>query len=1812
MQGPTLLAEACDSAHASLARLPAFRFAVAASTHTLIQTTYDFAPFASGCSACGKKELLGGAERMEQYFKTRASVDDDPDLARNRRANDARLKSRFEHIFTKYGKDFEGVGDEIDLETGLIVVNNGHIARMQHEVDPGHGASAQVLRVLGGNRQGDGEDIAHGEELVIEDSATDMEDDDEQGATGTSGRYSSDNDDNDEDEGLPNTWAGAQDELSSDFYPVEDATPINMHRPSNPSFTQSSAGQRQERHVHNDPVLNLPHETSSNRSPEDPPMELPFLRDTAKAMQVLPSQHGSVDQDMIQALGQSIANQLAKFMTGGSKKSRRRSPAPPVIKDTRWEYPVLPGDRIDRTPSPSLPESASAALFAASPGREASVWAPQQRRRRRQAKLQSQVSRNTAVNDADSVGDDFDPLQSDPPSYITTTIGEEAEGILDIDCYNCGTTNSRVWRSGPEGRLCDSCGTYYRRYGLMKAIEDPSFTPAPRTGQGRSGVHGRHHASNQDTDIFAIPSTDAPDVTASYAANTARRVTGEGRNGRFTLEEEESIIRLHEVDQLSWDHIGYLLSLRSAYSVHSHYQKFLKVPGCEARRRTLEPRVPLRPSEIEAVGLVQQLGVAEPEDAHSYDIAGFTEREDELIVRLREDAGMTWEQITSYVPNRTSCALQAHYDEHLVGIGSPSSLPGLDDHALHVQPTQQINNHCSASSVPVQSSHSLPGVRRTANADTSAFEHDTFDASITEITSSILVPLTPEEDALMLRLRDEKAMPFRDMTELFKDRTEEALVDRYIQLKARLSNPGFGSISTTSGTSNTVDSTISNIQVGLQPSSNQPGPSRDARTRMPPLRVPYKQAVVSSPVVATSSRQHYAASAVGDRAQFLHTPAVHVRQVSVPPRPAEIGPSAWATTQPASKGPLPFQPARKGLVPIHPKTSSRGLHDPFISRTVASGSLTPHPNVHNEHDTTRETPKSRSRSAKASTRNRTIEVNSQHEVAPEEAQNAMQQSRELPTPAPPFSSEQDDFIKKAREKRKLTWAEIAGTLPGQVKHTPSGITHRYYDHLLGRKSVNKAPMPQKVRARCGEEKAHGEEESAQAARLREQGMSWTEMPDQLPGDTPVSVQDCNYDSIPQVAHKQVTSKEAHPSKPLLRRALKNSTRRTSDVANASMPPESHVQGPPQSLIEQNPEVGSSDRSSSRSGLHEPRPHSHPEVVIRNGECDDLNETSSKLAAIKNPKKPRSKVQSKPKLDTPTSNSTKILVDTDQSRDQAEVTPLPDDAPSDDQVEPHATDLLVGSKDSSPADKDDRVQDAVVSPVHEPQRTKKASSSGMKRKRRTGRAERVSNSEVADSDSDSPLCQDQANKTDDTAHTTPATKRGRGRPKGYAPLPSGAFSLPGLEQVQTANLPEPVTPTVRSGLARPAVEKGTGSVMENAPHSVPGTNATKESTMVAQESTDHQSGNQDGQELRFHTWAEIMLAAFRSHPGAALRPKDIADWIREHSAYYRHATDPWIHHLYNEAYRNPAFEKAQPRARGSAWVLIESKIQPAETQHVGVDVGSNDNAGPNERPASADHTGDDASTKEHIDSSARSTSVQHEDDAGKQDHSDSSVRPSSPEHADDNLDNQERGEPNSQPASAALAEHSDEDIVMETHIDSSTCSTSAEPLNDDDLGPSELLINDDHTGDPPTPASPILQPTGKSAYIVEVIDISSDSPIKQEPTSESRISTSHTHQSNKRLRTEQERSPRVKHIRHSDPALIRRTSALATPARSGSTLGRVGLPAQSTMAVKFEPLFGAEARASPATRVGTSGRRIVLATDVAKDDRAERAEWDELS
>ncbi|KAI5846950.1 centromere protein Scm3-domain-containing protein [Tricharina praecox] len=73
---------------------------------------------------------LTSAELAE---KAREKASADEELLREREACASRLRESWELIFEKYGKDFDGCADEIDLDTGELLVDNGYIRGMVSE-----------------------------------------------------------------------------------------------------------------------------------------------------------------------------------------------------------------------------------------------------------------------------------------------------------------------------------------------------------------------------------------------------------------------------------------------------------------------------------------------------------------------------------------------------------------------------------------------------------------------------------------------------------------------------------------------------------------------------------------------------------------------------------------------------------------------------------------------------------------------------------------------------------------------------------------------------------------------------------------------------------------------------------------------------------------------------------------------------------------------------------------------------------------------------------------------------------------------------------------------------------------------------------------------------------------------------------------------------------------------------------------------------------------------------------------------------------------------------------------------------------------------------------------------------------------------------------------------------------------------------------------------------------------------------------------------------------------------------------------------
>lgn len=118
---------------------------------------------------------------MERSYRRQFVPPEDVDVPAARDESVRRLKSRFEHVYDKYGRSFSGVGDEIDLATGRLIVDNGHLERMTGERDDGVSRrlysrnSARAPPPPRHADDGDWESMPEGDghDDVVEDSASD-------------------------------------------------------------------------------------------------------------------------------------------------------------------------------------------------------------------------------------------------------------------------------------------------------------------------------------------------------------------------------------------------------------------------------------------------------------------------------------------------------------------------------------------------------------------------------------------------------------------------------------------------------------------------------------------------------------------------------------------------------------------------------------------------------------------------------------------------------------------------------------------------------------------------------------------------------------------------------------------------------------------------------------------------------------------------------------------------------------------------------------------------------------------------------------------------------------------------------------------------------------------------------------------------------------------------------------------------------------------------------------------------------------------------------------------------------------------------------------------------------------------------------------------------------------------------------------------------------------------------------------------------------------------------------------------------------
>ncbi|KAK4629164.1 hypothetical protein CLAFUW4_08418 [Fulvia fulva] len=380
------------------------------------------------------------------------------DIDRNR--NDQRLKSRFEHIFSKYEHDFEGVADEIDISTGKIVVNNGHIQHMEHEADPGKSASSLFAQAFQ-------DELEHEEEEEDDEEDEEEDDDVEKGADDdTHGA-------GDLDEALHSS--GIEDIPTVTSRPPNMAARLGISEKPIPKLARLIANE--------DTPQRTGTQAEGEQAPEAPSSAITVSGLATPLLGRFPGFYQSVRDaqpdtgrrsvapEAVKALGVSIATQLAQYMPGSARRKKKakepRLSLPAGVTDPTWAYPELPASVTQKRQRSSSPigEKAGSSPVPITVGQE-SLWTAEgvvrpRKRRRTQAEM------------ADGTPTSAIPLVMRPSS---SGKGKQTPDLRR--CWNCSLTRTPSWQQGPHGQdLCVSCGRYFERYRRMKPFD--STTPEP-------------------------------------------------------------------------------------------------------------------------------------------------------------------------------------------------------------------------------------------------------------------------------------------------------------------------------------------------------------------------------------------------------------------------------------------------------------------------------------------------------------------------------------------------------------------------------------------------------------------------------------------------------------------------------------------------------------------------------------------------------------------------------------------------------------------------------------------------------------------------------------------------------------------------------------------------------------------------------------------------------------------------------------------------------------------------------------------------------------------------------------------------------------------------------------------------------------------------------------------------------------------------------------------------------------------------------------------------------------------------------------
>ncbi|TKX27278.1 putative centromere protein Scm3 [Elsinoe australis] len=467
-------------------------------------------------------------------FRRHTPATETPELQRDRARNDRKLKTRFERIFEKYNKDFSQVGDEIDLRTGRVIIDNGHLSRMQSETDPGASASRRFVR-------------AFTQELGTEDHQ-------ESRVLNSASRGN-----------------GMSSALRRQVTPPTQVEDSEDELQSSPSRQDTIYGQSEvERQRRSEPAP-----APSEAQPSDPT--------TAMVHSALSGSSATrnIDPNAVQNLGHALANQIASFLN-----QQMTTQLFPTTNDP-WSVPPLPPrQEIRGWHASPTPTALSETWRSVSPSGHMSLWATHDeddlemvaRRSRKRTKFNHSIVIDHHNAIVPSVEEDEHEGSVQPTiSFRHTTYQHfraKDEGLGKVsDVPQFASSFEEIARHHFEMLAHGFANRGCLRDGETKQLRPPSIEiPATYDDKGRRISPPRHDARGRRI----VPRTRADGTT----------------NKRYTKQEDAKLLRLREREGLTWPEIARWFPDRSEQSIQVRYSRNIREGGyrCneDVRKRLIE------------------------------------------------------------------------------------------------------------------------------------------------------------------------------------------------------------------------------------------------------------------------------------------------------------------------------------------------------------------------------------------------------------------------------------------------------------------------------------------------------------------------------------------------------------------------------------------------------------------------------------------------------------------------------------------------------------------------------------------------------------------------------------------------------------------------------------------------------------------------------------------------------------------------------------------------------------------------------------------------------------------------------------------------------------------------------------------------------------------------------------------------------------------------------------------------------------------------------------------------------------------------